>query len=189
MFVSIDGAVGAGKSSVLESLKKLGKAISPEPVESWGEHIEKLYAGTMSPYEFQCIAFEDRCAKVPDARGEPVVYVERSPFFQKRVFLEANMPRMTVEEAERLSVLYTSHVKWDPCLYIYLRAPPDVCLERIASRGRRGEDKITTGYNEKLHELHERAYEDALATGMKIVTLDASTRTPDEIASSIVELL
>lgn len=39
---------------------------------------------------------------------------------------------------------------------IYLRCSPDVCLERIKSRNRKGEESIPIDYIRKVHLMHEK---------------------------------
>lgn len=39
--------------------------------------------------------------------------------------------------------------------YLYLRIPPDVCLERIRRRGREYEQRITLDYLKQLHDCYE----------------------------------
>ena len=41
--VSIDGNIGAGKSTILAELNNMGYHVFPEDVESWGSFLEKLY--------------------------------------------------------------------------------------------------------------------------------------------------
>ena len=41
-------------------------------------------------------------------------------------------------------------------LFVYLRADPKVCSERIATRNRMGESEIPLAYLEQLHQLHDQ---------------------------------
>ena len=39
---------------------------------------------------------------------------------------------------------------------IYLKCCPEVCLQRLQKRGRKGEEGIEIGYLRKVHEKHEK---------------------------------
>lgn len=62
-------------------------------------------------------------------------------------------------------------------LFVYLRAPPEVCMERIKRRNRKEEDAIPVQFIKNLHELHE----DWLVRGKcpsPVLVLDASYDLP-----------
>lgn len=183
--VSIDGSIGCGKTSVLNELKAHGYAIDLEPVDAWGPLLVELYAGRLSAFEFQTRAFADRCGASLSIDPKGVTFVERSPLFQERVFVEANAPNMTQEELQTLKKMYAERTAWKPALYVYLRATPTVCAERIAKRARPGEDGISESYLTSLHALHERAYEEAVANGLPIVVFNVNELTVKEIAHNI----
>lgn len=42
-----------------------------------------------------------------------------------------------------------------PTGFIYLRAEPDVCYQRLAKRSRQAESTVSLDYLEKLHQKHE----------------------------------
>lgn len=54
---------------------------------------------------------------------------------------------------------------------IYLKCDPSICLSRIKSRGRKGEESITLDYLEKVHDCHENW----LGKQSKIPTLTIDT--------------
>lgn len=186
-YVSIDGNIGCGKTSVLNVLRAFGHAIDLEPVDAWGPLLVDLYAGRLSAYDFQKRAFADRCGAAPPlgAHVGAVTFVERSPLFQSRVFVEANAPDMTAAEVSSLRETYATKVAWTPDLYVYLRATTAVCARRIAARARAGEDRIADSYLERLHALHETTYADAAAAGTPIIVLDVDALTVDEVARNL----
>jgi deoxyadenosine/deoxycytidine kinase len=47
------------------------------------------------------------------------------------------------------------HFEFFFCILVYLRAKPEICLERIKSRNRPEEQSITLDYLNQLHERHE----------------------------------
>lgn len=185
MIISIDGNIGCGKSTLLSHIEKRLPAfdVLQEPVDSWQRWLDAIYAGKKKGelFPFQVNVWKDRCLKVKPSQFTKQV-IERSPLFQRHVFVDGNKDYMSKLQYDLLSELYEL-IEWEPVVYIYLRSDPDKCMERIAKRGRRSEDKIDAEYIHKLHRLHEECIE---SCGREIIIIDVEGKTPAQVAEEVL---
>ena len=116
--------------------------------------------------------------------------------FQRDVFVPVNLQanHITVREYASIMEMYNRSMStWSPQGYIYLRSDPVKCSARIRQRSRTSEEVIAEDYIVKLHELHEVAYNTALANNERIVVIDVdkenTTMTVPEVANEIMNAL
>ena len=183
---TIDGTIGAGKSSVLEYLNKTYNVpVIVEPIAKWQPYLNDLYGNKeSSAFNFQTRVWLDRCWI--DPLSTKTVVMERSPFFQESVFVKINCinGRITEKQSAMLKEMYDKTNKlWCPSGYIYLRSAPEKCLERIAKRARNSEDAIPITYMNQLNALHEEAYHEAANNGKNIICIDVDGKTIAEVAT------
>ena len=57
---------------------------------------------------------------------------------------------------------------------VYLSTDPAVCMSRIASRSRTGEDQLTEAFVQSCHNHHERWMRQEERSGTKVMTIDAN---------------
>ena len=186
MIVTIDGNIGAGKTTALRLLAQRGFTVDLEPVEKWEEDLQKIYQENISPFTFQKIVYNDRAANAPrdDNNPEIPVFIERSPLFTKMVFLPVSADKFTADENQELAVLYED--VWMPHKMIYLRSSPQACCEKINIRGRMSEKSMDPKYIERLHDLHEAAANSSEAR-VHIVNVDGLT--PDQVVDQILRVI
>jgi deoxyadenosine/deoxycytidine kinase len=70
-----------------------------------------------------------------------------------------------------------------PDLVVFLRLPPEVCLERIGTRGREFEHGLTLGRLQRLEQLYEQNL-DGLADRTVVLDLTAE-ECPDQVAGAV----
>jgi thymidine kinase len=190
--ITVDGNIGCGKSTVLEYLHtRYGLAVDLEPVRKWRSFLNDLYEHGRSAFEFQVRVWLDRCW-IQVRPNQSNLIMERSPYFQSRVFVPTNYAekRITESELNTLNEMYhMSMGMWSPGFYIYLRSQPAKCMERIGIRHRESEDKIQESYIKSLHNLHESAYIDAVANGKSVLCIDVEDKTIEQIADEIYQAL
>ena len=163
----VEGNIGCGKSSFLRELDKLHVPILQEPVDVWartrnenGKNIlEEFYSDpTRNAYLFQSIAFRSRVDAMSKLT-QPKTVVERSVFTDRNIFAATARA-----DGHMSNIEWDDYVKWfdwaiDKCpkpeKFVYLRAEPTTCMERIGYRARSGENTITLEYLQKLHERHD----------------------------------
>lgn len=183
-----DGNIGAGKSTILEYLHTHYKLpIDLEPVKKWQPYLDDIYMTKKGIFEFQVRVWLDRCWIQPKSNTLPML-MERSPYFQRNVFIPANMENGKLNDREFITLheMYEkSNNIWIPNGYIYLRSDPIKCSERIKIRNRQSEDHISLEYLIRLHELHEKAYEFAKANGFPIICINVDNKTVPEIAEEV----
>lgn len=196
MHVYIDGNIGAGKSTALELLEKYGNKVFVEPINEWLPFLKDMYNGnTNAFFEFQIKVWFDRClTHESDNDGKYILIHERSPEFQQFAFLKTLIEeeKLTERQYTLLHSMYEevyNRYKQENKLFIYLRAEPNVCLSRIKQRNRESEDKIDEKYIRKLHYAHEEAFEAIKKRGNRVVSIDTSFLTREEICSAIAEIL
>jgi thymidine kinase len=166
--VSIEGNIGSGKSSVVEQLAQLNPehGYVPEQVNLWSTEfgnrlLERFYQNPLR-YSFEiqnkvCQAFYDAHLIFPN-RGELIRVMERSVraglhfsrVLRQRGYLTYDQFRII----DRWIEIITASVPM-PNFTIYLRTSPATCMDRIQSRARPGEDKITMDYLVDLHDEHD----------------------------------
>ena len=72
-------------------------------------------------------------------------------------------------------------------LNIYIRTPPEVCLQRILSRGRPEEKDITYKYLQELHDEHERILTDCyVIDGENINIVDVIQKIGEAVLDSTI---
>jgi len=191
--LTIDGNIGCGKTTLLKLLHtKHGWPVDLEPVHKWVPYLHNLYESRKSAFEFQVRVWLDRCWIQPKSASTKVMLMERSPYFQNMVFVNANTANgsLTTTEQTILTDMYAKAMDmWQPILYIYLRSNPDACARRILTRGRPCEAAITPEYLKSLHSYHEAAYVEGIRTGMRVFVIDIEGRTPDDIAQELDVIL
>lgn len=166
----VEGNIGAGKSTFLSIVKKyLDMDIIYEPHEQWqnvgGEHnlLELFYSDTKRwAYTFQTFAFVSRTVAQEKARSvadKPLLF-ERSVYSDRFCFAKNCHEMGTITDLE--FALYKEWFSWlidthvtPPTGFIYLRATPEKCYERILKRQRSEENNIPFDYVVKLFEKHE----------------------------------
>eukprot|EP00200_Dunaliella_tertiolecta_P006514 CAMPEP_0202345090 /NCGR_PEP_ID=MMETSP1126-20121109/4476_1 /ASSEMBLY_ACC=CAM_ASM_000457 /TAXON_ID=3047 /ORGANISM="Dunaliella tertiolecta, Strain CCMP1320" /LENGTH=549 /DNA_ID=CAMNT_0048936341 /DNA_START=235 /DNA_END=1885 /DNA_ORIENTATION=+ len=191
--LSVEGNISVGKSTFLNHLQASsvleGKLqIVPEPVAKWqcvGEGqvnllMEFYKAPERFAYTFQNYVFLTRVVQERESyiAPEPCRLLERSIFCDRMVFVRACHAAKFMNDTE-LSI----YDAWfDPVLntlptlvpngFVYLRAQPEVCHQRLQRRARQEETTVQLEYLQELHQCHE----DWLFHGGEAVTTTSSTQ-------------
>jgi deoxyguanosine kinase len=192
-FITIDGNIGAGKSSILLELHKIYKYnVDLEPVDKWLPHLTKLYAEDKGYFEFQKIVWEDRCWLQSKNKDNTPIILERSPFFTRNTFMNVlyNDKKLTDEEMIILNEMYNLTDKlWKPRIYIYLKTSPNISFKRIENRNRTSENLIKFDYIENLHNAYENAYNKGLKQKLNIHIIDTDDKTVEDITNIIYHII
>lgn len=190
-YVSIEGNLGSGKTSILRELARNTNAkVLEEPVEKWASIMKKYYSDPLRyAYEFQTIALLN--FMVNDFDG--FLVQERSLFSVFYIFTAALRATnyITTDQFEIMQkyvelVLKTSR----PLnLIIYLKTTTSTSLQRIKHRGRSEESHLDYDHINMLNSLHGNIFSaQAGAFKIKVVTIDAN-RPFNKVYKSVLKAL
>lgn len=156
-YITLEGNVGVGKSTLLH---RLADELGWEAVEEGIEFDEGFQSLLKERYEnptpenvakLQLYVANFMAERINALDPNKHYVVERSVFATELFSLAANRPDIIDALA--------GHVLRVPApeFYLYLSAPPRLCLERIRERDRTGEGEgISLEYLQTLHDIHER---------------------------------
>jgi deoxyadenosine/deoxycytidine kinase len=174
--VRIEGNIGAGKSSLLRHLDDDEPPVDVlcEPVEGWACHLNGLYASSTPEawrLPMQALAMCTRAETIVHSievsassdAGKPLV-VERSRI-SANIFAYATLEGPDAAAFETLSNRYDcaladafdSNGAYEAAT-VYLQTSPETCAERIRTRSRRAEDRISPEYLRTIHDQHETMF-------------------------------
>lgn len=181
IIVSIEGNIGAGKTTFLSRLIELYPQdieIIYEPVNIWVAYnvtgmdeevslLSKFYEDPKQyAFPFQVAVMTSQMQTLIKQIGESmkkIIVVDRSLFSSYHVFCQAlyHDGKLTIIELEILTQLmkmFEDHLLlygYEFYYHIYLYTDPEVCLERIRKRARAEEVNISLDYLKQLHEHHQ----------------------------------
>jgi deoxyadenosine/deoxycytidine kinase len=168
--VLIEGNIGAGKTTVGKTIAASGEfGFIEEPTAVWQEGyasnmLELFYNDSQRwAFTFQICAFVTRAKtwhEVWQHTNHNRVILERSIFCDRHVFAKNCYKTGLFTQAEYqlycgMWDFMVSEFTAEPDYILYLRTPAELCLERIASRGREEETGIPLAYLRQLEELHD----------------------------------
>jgi len=187
--ITIDGNIGAGKTTILNYLHtNFNMNVDLEPVDKWKSYLDNIYLHQKDYFNFQVRIWLDR-SWIQEKNKYSSLIMERSPLFIRNTFNKYinNNGLITPQEYHIINELYDkTDIIWSSNYYIYIRSCPDKCHERILSRGRINELSITNEYLKEIHNLHEEIYKKALDDGLNIICIDIEDKTIEEIATIII---
>jgi deoxyguanosine kinase len=190
--VSIDGNIGAGKSTVLNYLKNnYHYQIDLEPIDDWLPFLQDMYKNSKDAFEFQIKVWFDRTFNVQYPLNKNIL-TERSGFFHWEVFSKANFKIGKLNERQYtiLKDLYEKRC-FDSDIYIYIRTDPKKSFDRINTRNRNCESDINIKYIELLHNLHENAYQKLLDEEIinNVHIIEMENKSVQDIAKEIHDII
>ena len=176
LLVTIEGNIGAGKSSILKHMQKKyadrkDVVFVQEPVDIWegicdenGTKMLNLFYENPKEhaFAFQQMAYITRISLLrktirenPDAK---IIICERSldadrNIFAKMLFDDGILSKVCFQIYNLIYDEFTSGFPIYRCIYI--DADPDVCITRIMKRARSGESGIALEYLAKCKKYHD----------------------------------
>jgi deoxyadenosine/deoxycytidine kinase len=171
-YVVVEGPVGVGKTSLA---RRLAESFETDLLlEGAGENpfLERFYEEPRSgALPAQLFFLFQRARQIQAMRQADLFQPVRvSDFLMEKDRLFAELT-LDADELQLYEQVY-NHLTIDapvPDLVIYLQAPEDVLLKRIARRGIRYERKIDAGYLRRLSEAYARMFLDYEAAPLLIV--------------------
>ncbi|MGB6606040.1 MAG: deoxynucleoside kinase [Steroidobacteraceae bacterium] len=171
-FIAVEGPIGIGKTSLAQ---RLCGSLAAQPVleqAAQNPFLERFYrnprAGALPAQLYFLLQRAQQLTALKQADLFAPVRVADYLLEKDRLFA-----RVTLDDAEY--ALYEQvYAKLDvqapkPDLVVYLQAPVDVLLERIARRGVAYEQYIDRGYLERLNEAYARFFHEFDAAPLLIV--------------------
>lgn len=190
LIVSLEGNIGAGKSTLIETLKAEGNFDSTilflqEPVDMWtsicdsetGDTvIQRFYRDPANyAFSFQVLAYATRLSLLrkmiadhPECR---MIVCERSLDADKHIFAKMLHEDGMIDEIQyKIYETFFNEFSDSFALdgILYLDVDPTVCHERVAIRNREGEEGISLDYLYRCREFHESWLKDNPLT-LKII--------------------
>lgn len=184
--ISIEGGIGAGKTTIIEHLEKIYKndgtvQFIREPVSIWesiqdnkGENIlQKFYKDAAKfAFTFQVMAFVTRLSMIrkivkenPDCK---MIICERSLDADRNIFAKMLFDDGFIDDIHyKIYLKFYDEYKDDFKLdgIVYINADAEVCSGRIQKRARGGEESVPLDYLKNCQRYHD-AWLDALPEGM-----------------------
>jgi deoxyguanosine kinase len=171
-FIVLEGPIGVGKSSLA---RRLCASLGAEPVlEQAAENpfLERFYRNPRDGALPAQLYFLFQRAQQLAALNQQDMF---APLRVADYLLEKDrlFARVTLDDAE-FGLYEQVYTKLDvqapkPDLVVYLQAPVDVLLERIAKRGIRYEQQIDRAYLERLNEAYARFFHEFEAAPLLLV--------------------
>jgi len=190
--ITIDGNIGAGKSTILNYLHSNHNIyVDLEPIDKWKTFLDNIYTNKKNYFNFQVRVWLDR-SWIQEKDINTNIIMERSPFFIRNTFNKYMYDNslITIQENNIINELYDkTDIIWKSNYFIYIRSNPESCMERILKRGRENEKEITIEYLNEIHNLHEETYEKAIENNMKILCIDIENKSLEEIAEIIIKFI
>ena len=176
MLISVEGNIGSGKTTLIEELKDvkflLPHVIILEDVKEWtsfvdqeGNNILEMYYKNREKYSycFQSLVLVSRIQHIVKTIKEnpnSIIITERSQLTDLMIFAKTLYENKAMTEIEWLTYnkcysILASLIDVQIDLIIYNETSPDVCMNRIGTRNRKGERLIQKDYIEQLHQKHD----------------------------------
>ncbi|HYL02952.1 MAG TPA: deoxynucleoside kinase [Steroidobacteraceae bacterium] len=192
-FIAVEGPIGVGKTSLA---RRLCTSLAAQAVleQAWqNPFLERFYrtprAGALPAQLYFLLQRAQQLAALRQSDLFAPVRVADYLLEKDRLFA-----RVTLDDAEY--ALYEQlYARLDiqapkPDLVVYLQAPVDVLIERIARRGVEYEQYIDRGYLERLNEAYARFFHEFDSAPLLIVNAAAidpiaNQRDYDELLSAI----
>ena len=187
--IHLEGNIASGKTSFLNLLRSLDKnkdiAYFPEPVSKWqnvgGENVLKnAYENPDDHlFKFQALAINDMMRHHAKKVDKKIKIIERSLStirwcFLPKLYTDGHFSSSEYTINKQVCDFYLDEfpnmVK--PDLIVYLMSSPKKSHQRVMSRARPGEEKITLEYLQGLHDLHQSFISEQRKTS-KIIVIDA----------------
>lgn len=184
--ISIEGGIGAGKTTIIEHLEKLYEndpsvKFLREPVSIWesiqdssGENIlQKFYKDSAKyAFTFQVMAFVTRLSMVrsivKDYPACKMIICERSLDADRNIFAKMLFDDGLIDDIHyKIYLKFYEEYKDDFKLdgIVYINADAEVCDKRIQKRARGGEEGVPLEYLKNCQKYHDD-WLDALPEGM-----------------------
>lgn len=187
--ISIEGGIGAGKTTFIDNLFKHPDAknfiLVPEPVDSWleiknqqGENILQAFYKDRkeNALPLQLVALFTRreliLKKIEEAKkleqeiGKTVYLItERTVRSDYYIFANSLHRDGYINEFGMIAYIMWNNIfskESEVNKTVYIRVLPNQCKERIMKRGRSGEENIDMDYLNELHEAHEKMFNEEL---------------------------
>lgn len=197
IIISIEGNIGAGKSTLMNILrKKYSEQIYfiDEPVDEWTQMIDENGKNLLETfytdmkrwsYTFQNIAYITRMNRLLAAidSDKKVIVMDRSLDGDKNTFT-----KMLEEDGNINKLEMSAYNKWVSFFndrfgnqliikHIYLQCSPEIAHSRINKRSRNGEGGIPLEYLTRLHNCHE----EWLNKKTNVLTVDVNKDFIDDV--------
>ncbi len=174
--ISIEGNIGVGKSTFINILKQKweNSEIISEPIDMWinlknsnGKNILQTFYEDIPrwAYSFQNLACITRMMKIEDSirnTKSKYIFLDRSLGTDKNVFEAMLYEQKQINQIEHSMYnlwcdFYHKYVRsLNKQIYIYLKANPETCIQRIKKRARVEEESINLEYLEELNKYHDK---------------------------------
>lgn len=171
-YIAIEGPIGVGKTSLARRLADvLGAELLLEQPET-NPFLERFYRdprGASLPT--QLFFLFQRVQQIEQLRQSDIFAETRISDFlfdKDRLFAEINLDAAELELYDRVAASIRVEAP-PPDLVVYLQAPVDTLLFRIARRGIEFEQRIGRRYLERLAEAYARFFHDYAAAPLLIV--------------------
>lgn len=195
IIISIEGNIGAGKTTIVEKLQNKyidnNKIVFlKEPVGIWESIsnnngttiLEKFYENPSKySFAFQVMAFATRSSTIKNAiKQNPkceIIICERSLEADNNIFAKMLKDDKKMEDVEyKIYELFYNNCKDDINLngVIYIDSSPDVCLQRINKRNRNGENDIAFEYLQKCQEYHDNWLVNKEKNNFPVIRIDTN---------------
>ena len=185
--ISVDGLIGAGKSSVMHAVfSHLRIPFHLEPVSEWLDLLRLMYedparwATTFNVSVLLSMNDTIKLSETNEATSKLVAH-ERSPLSCRYVFAELQKDLGYITDAE-MSIIERAfrQTSWLPDVVIYVRVSPERAFERVLSRGRNCElceGGVDNKYLELLFDKYEQVmtrHIPALFPNVDVVIVDGN---------------
>ncbi len=175
-FIVIEGPIGVGKTSLA---RRLAQSLDGQLVLEQAEEnpfLERFYKNPRAAaFQAQLFFLFQRARQLEEVRQEDLFGAVRVGDYlldKDRLFARVTLDDAELELYERVYERVVVDVP-KPDLVVYLQAPVDVLMERVAKRGIRYEQHIERGYLEKLTQAYARFFHGYDASPLLIVNSTA----------------
>lgn len=185
MIVFLEANVACGKSSCAEFLRK-HYPVFVEPVDMWSNHLHGIYGPNSAAWvlPMQMLALTTRhellfrAIELSEKTGK-IVVVERSP--RSDAIFAQDLKDDDMKAYNIVCEKYKALVSGLDVRHIYLRADPEICMGRVAVRGRPQERTMTLDRSKEMHRRHELEFAND-------ITVDANRDKPD-VFNDVLEII